>query len=172
MTETAPVQDKKALRDTVLGLGMLLSAFHGLEFMVRGFLYMRESVKTQRFPRGHDIYANAVDTLVLLNAFTDYRSLGPLIDSYNKYVLGLGHDRFKIDPEVVPIRDALAHGRVSTPGNTETFYLIKYDRPTKDDPSNVRVSYRVTVNYEWLHSQAIYVQNQMMRVCEAHEALP
>ena len=133
---------------------------------------MRETPRAQRFLRGHDIYANPEGAKVPLNALTDFRSLTQLLTAYNHYVHRVDRDEFNIDPAVVPIRDALAHGRVSAPGATDTFQLIKYDRPTKENPSHVRVAYRVTVTKEWIDSQVRHVQSQMLRVCDAHEALP
>jgi hypothetical protein len=167
-----PAKDK-TIGEIALGLGKLLSAFQSLEFVLRGFLHMRVTPKARRFPPGHSFYEDPVGALVPVNAFTDYKTLKELLRDYNRYVKSVGGDEFTIDPAVVDIRDAIAHGRVAAPGLTaEKFQLIKFSRPAHKDSSEVRVSFRVAVTPEWLRSQMLHVQEQMVRAYSAHETLP
>jgi len=160
------------LDDWARDLGKLVNALQSLEFVLRAFLYEREPSPGGQFPSAHDFYADPVGAVVPVNAITDYRTLGELISAYNLLVKAAFPER-AIDPAVVGVRDALAHGRVSTlqPEPGEALDLVKYDRPTKDNPTVVRVAVRVHLTRAWLREHLQTIQGHTLRVASAHEEM-
>ena len=147
--EIVASKDPEAFQQRVIGLGKLTSSFHGLEFMLRAFLYKHQTPKAQRFPWGQDFYAHPLDAVVPLNAITNFSTLGELIKRYNLFIATAHQDALRIDARVVAVRNALAHGRVSAPGESETVELITFSRPSKNEPNRVRVSFRAQLTSEW-----------------------
>ncbi len=154
-----------------LRLGKLVSSLQGLEFILRAFLYERVTPAALRFPFGHSPYADPVGTLVPTNPLTDYATLGDLIRRYNSYV-GPIDPSWQIENDVVGIRDALAHGRVSSSTPGDDLELIKYLRPSKSAPETVRVSVRFRLTSAWLEQEIVRTQQLTLRVLNAHKDLP
>lgn len=88
--------------------------------------------------------------------FTDYASLGSLIGQFNKLV----PDQRRIDPKLVDLRDALAHGRVWSLDGNFPLRLLKFDKPSN---GTVRVTWATTLTEEWLHEQRDLVLDAMIR---------
>ena len=104
-------------------LGEVLGNFQSLEFLLRLFLGKEEFFRLplRRVKPG--------DTLPEC-AFTDWDSLGQLIARVNSQFLKLGLPQ-RIDPSLVKVRDALAHGRVFMPADEDVVLLFKFGRPRK-----------------------------------------
>src|SRR5947209_2870741 len=97
----------------VIGLGELLRTFQSLEFLLRSFLYEKADPPHTKFPDNFVIQKLSVGDTVETNAATDFSSLSQLIDRYNKLIKPTAPE-LMLDPSIVQLRDALAHGRVST----------------------------------------------------------
>jgi hypothetical protein len=93
-------------------MGNLLS----LEFLLRVFLQSLPTARPIGIPYGTDLYSYPVGTEVPESELTSYDTLGKLIDKYNRQVKARGYE--EIDRTLIEIRDALAHGRVSSPALT------------------------------------------------------
>ena len=132
-------------------LGRLFGNFHSLEFALRSFLYSQADEPHSPFPPGVSPYAGNVGDEVPVNAFTSYDSLAELIERYNRAV---GHRaELIIDPSLVDLRDALAHGRVSAFSPEPPLKLLKYSRPSKDTPNRVWLTVALTLTPEWFTTQ-------------------
>jgi hypothetical protein len=110
-----------------LALGKFVSNLQCLEFLLRNYLYNHMESSASTLPvRLHEMH---VGDWVAVNAFTDYKSLGQLIEHYNEAVAA--DPNLVVDPSVVSVRDALAHGRVSsrTIDSLPTPRILKFDTP-------------------------------------------
>jgi len=93
--------------DHLLGLGKIASNLHGLEILLRVFLC---EATNQKF-----IFPKAGDAALPNSHLTNYDSLGDLVIDYNG-ALSASEKHLNVDPSVVDTRDALAHGRLMSPG--------------------------------------------------------
>ena len=116
-----------ALAKHVQGLGKLLGNFHSLEFLLRIFLYKLPSAASSGVAYGTDIYSLPVGTELAECALTDYDSLGQLIDKFNSEMER--RTLPQIDRTLVEVRDAVAHGRVSTSAKDQPLRLLKFSKP-------------------------------------------
>ena len=87
-------------------MGKLVVNFQSLEFALRAFLSNHESGWRQQ---GDPTFLENIKEgdLVKENAFTNWDSLGKLIEDYNKLV-GSTNPEFSVDAELKKTRDALA----------------------------------------------------------------
>lgn len=129
-------------------LGGLIANLQSLEFLLRAFLQKLASARPLGIPYGTDVYSYPVGTELPESELTSYDSLGQLIDKYNAEMRKLGHP--KIDPTLVELRDALAHGRVSAGTIDENLRLVKFDRPIN---GRVRVSFNEALTTSWFTKQ-------------------
>ena len=136
-------------------LGGLLANFQSLEFVLRAFLHALPKAGRMGVPYGTDIYLSQVGTELPENEFTNYDSLGDLIDCFNKEMKTRGLP--EIDLKLVEVRNAIAHGRVSAPSQNETLRLIKFGKPLN---KKVKVEFNEMLTKEWFICQK-------RRVCEA-----
>jgi hypothetical protein len=86
-------------------VGCIVTNLQALETILRYFLLRLHGQQVQ-FPKVGD--ATAAKTYL-----TNYMSLGQLVEEFNK-TLKPGESEFKVDRQVVTIRDAIAHGRLLT----------------------------------------------------------
>ena len=129
-------------------LGALLSNFQSLEFMLRGFLQAQPTARPFDTEYENDIYGFPVGTELQENEFTNYDSLSVLITKFNNEMNKRGLPL--IDPDLVEIRDALAHGRVSSATPNDHLRLIKFDRPVN---GKVRVVFNEKMTDSWFSLQ-------------------
>ena len=147
------------LDEHAYSLGKLLANFQSLEFILRAFLWNLPLAPSCGVPCGTDIYSLPVGTELDECAFTNYDSLGKLIEKYN---LGAGDRRLpQIDPTLVDIRDALAHGRVSTDSLDQPPRLLKFSCPRN---GRVRITFNEQLTQSWF-------KHQIHRVCEAIQSV-
>ena len=158
------------LDEHALNLGKLTGNFHSLEFALRAFLLEYDEVaerKAKRFPQSVTLHDLNQGDVVPDNAFTDYDTLGQLIDKYNgnPKVLSAG---LTIDRSLVDIRDAIAHGRVSGLKPEPPLKLLKFGKPRNH---RVRVTFSVEINKEWFSKQVSRVYEALVKVVEAKDRL-
>lgn len=120
-------------------LGGVIRNFQSLEFLLRLFLGGNEffQLPLRRTKEG--------DTLPECQ-FTDWDSLGQLMAGANRRFLRLGLTQ-RIDPSLVKVRDAFAHGRVFAPEDEEYNILFKFGRPRH---GKIRIEARYTLDEETL----------------------
>jgi hypothetical protein len=120
-------------------LGHFWQNFNNLEQFLRLYLYRKNG--------GDNISADNFMTLPINsicdeNLITDYKSFGELSNYYNNYQ----KNEDKIDfTEIVNLRDALVHGRITQNlcGNEWQVFIIKYSRP---ENGKVTVEYKRTIS--------------------------
>jgi len=143
-------------------LGRLVGNFCSLEVAVRMFLhgYNREATMP-------DLPDLNVGTEVAESSFTNWDSLGDLVDKFNKVVQDRDLDD-KLDRCVVRVRDMIAHGRILgvTPAPPHTLY--KFGRPQN---GRVTVEAVEMLDESFLHQQLGRVFQQVRIVVRASKAL-
>jgi hypothetical protein len=138
--------------DHIRGLGQIVGNLLSLEMILRIFLaYLRN--QTLEVP-------TAADQLVNETVFTNYHSLGPLIDIYNSG-LSIGEQQFLVDKDVVKIRDAIAHGRLLTNDPNYPLTLYKFGKPSN---GRVRVERIDAISERWLNEKKNFVFAQMTKI--------
>jgi hypothetical protein len=146
-------------------LGQIFANLQGLEFAVRALLYAKADLPHVEMRKDKNLYEYRVGEQVPENAMTSYDSLGKLIDRYNK----LAAPERKIDEGIVDLRDALAHGRLASPGSSNHFWLLK----TRREPDGlVTVSFVQEMTEDWLKSQIRRTQAELQKVTGNSEIQP
>jgi len=140
-------------------LGQLLGNLQSLEFALRAFLQALPSARPLGIPHGTDIYAFPVGSEVPESEITSYDSLGKLIEKFNAEMSIRGLSG--IDPGLVEIRDALAHGRVSSASEHDNLRLLKFDRPVN---GRVRVVFNEIMTEAWFAGQKKRVYEALLFV--------
>jgi hypothetical protein len=148
-------------------LGGLLGNLQSLECCLRIFLHHLPDARPLGVPFGTDIYTLPVGSDLPENELTSYESLGELIARYNREVLA-HRAREQIDPALVIVRDALAHGRVSTNEENQPMRLLKFDRPRA---GRVRITFNEEMTMDWFKKQKQKVLLGLKRVHEAYKTL-
>jgi hypothetical protein len=153
--------------DHPLNLGKLFTNFQSLEFALRAFLVNDEIASGHSFLQSINLYGMNEGDMVPENAFTNYDSLGQLIEKYNNHpriiLSGL-----TIDATLVDIRDAIAHGRVAGEKPLPPFKLLKFDKPKN---KRVKVTFSALLTKEWFSIKIADVQRAVFSVYEANQRL-
>lgn len=146
-------------------LGMLMANLQSLEFVLRAYLYAHASASHVPFDAGKTLDSLHVGELVGVNAMTDYDTLGQLIDRYNTSVQ-VTHPHLMVDRSVVKVRDALAHGRVSTTDLSKPFKLLKFEKP-KRSGTHIKVVFCESLTESWFDRQTKLVHDEIQKVAQA-----
>ena len=144
-------------------LGRILSNLQTLEFALRARLSYDDPV-TEQLPAGMRLQDLKIGQVVVKNSLTSYETLGQLVSRYNAQLPAADAD-CKVDPTVVQLRDALAHGRISSPDLESDFVLLKFGRATGH---TVVVEYAQQLSREWFVQQ---VQRLCAEIMKANEAM-
>ena len=145
-------------------LGKLMAHLQSLEFILRAFLQGLPSARPIGIPYGTDIYTYPVDTELPESEITSYDSLRDLIEKFNIEMKRL--DLPTVGATLVHLRDALAHGRVSSPTPDDTMRLLKFGKPEK---ARVRIVFNQQMTKPWFRSQIQRVRQAIMAV---HKVMP
>ena len=108
-------------------LGRLRSNIQSLEFILRAFLVNDEIVKGYTFPQSANLHEMNECDPVPENAFTNYDTLGQLIKKYSSHAK-ISSAGLTIDDSLVSVRDAIAHGRISSATPSSPLKLLKFDK--------------------------------------------
>jgi hypothetical protein len=138
-------------------VGAIVTNLQALETVLRYFL-LRVRKQDPQFPQVGD--RDAKKTYL-----TRFLSLGKIIKKYNR-VLGADESKFKVDLEVVHIRDAFAHGRLLT--STEIPARLWKFGASKNGRVAIEFSEELTV--EWLKSKALMIGREKDKVVECFNA--
>lgn len=147
-------------------MGNLIVNLQSLEWALRAFLYNADSKpKDPGFSK--NIYDFKVGDCVEENAFTNFDTLGQLVDKYNG-IVGSKDSTLCVDRGIVDIRDALAHGRIASesPSPNKPQKLVKYTKP-KD--GKVYVTHYITMTEDWFNKHIKLVFENTLRVQKANK---
>ena len=125
-------------------LGSLMANLNSLEFSLRAFFQELPSSRPLGLSDGTDIYSFPVGTELLENEITSYDTLGKLIEKFNAFAKQKGFQ--EIDEKIIAIRDALAHGRVSSPTINDNLRLIKFSKPKN---GKVKITFNEVLTKNW-----------------------
>ena len=148
-----------------LNMGKLVANMQSLEFILRGFLHNREIAKGIT-PDAKINYNNMrKGNIVPNNAFTNCDTLRDLIHKYNT-TPEITSANLAIDETLVDIRDAIAHGRISSDDITAPMHLLKFKKPKGDQ---VEVSFSELMTKEWLKKQVNRFRDAVITVNTGNE---
>ncbi len=144
--------------DHVRGLGIIVSYFHTLEFVLRAVLKNQEKGEIKKI-----VYSQLKkgDTAPE-DPMTNYDSLGNLIDKYNK----LAPKELRVAKGIVTIRDAIAHGRAFSDTQSLPLNLYKFDKPKN---GMVAVTVVVTLDQDWFRDTAVHLYEEIQKVMKTNE---
>lgn len=143
-------------------LGELQAKLLSLEYWLRTFLF-----RHARLPFMPGLDSIAVGDVIEENPFTNYDQLSALIDKYNEAVRPQ-HEALVIDPRVIEIRHALAHGRIHRKSKESQPLLLKFSKPEK---GRVYAETVVTLDPVKLRSWRIYLFKMERTVLDAFRIL-
>jgi hypothetical protein len=147
--------------------GLILTNLQSLEFALRLFLYEVECARGATQSCTFDLKDLRVGDLVPENAFTNYDTLGHLVDKVNAEIQSRGlADR--VDRSVVELRDALAHGRVSSVQPQGPYRVLKFSKPHR---GRARVSVAQDMTPEWLSGQVRRTYGEVQKVARVGRAI-
>jgi hypothetical protein len=141
------------VEDYTQGVGNIVTNLQALETIVRYFL-IRANNQDIEFPKPGEQDAP-------INYLTAYKSLGPLIRLYNEK-LTADEQKCAVDPDVVGIRDAFAHGRLVT-STALPFTLWKFGEPIN---TRVKVEFCETLTSEWLKKTWLKIDAEREKVAQ------
>jgi len=148
-------------------MGMLVVNLQSLEFALRAFLYNDE--KGWENDDGPDFLDDLREGQELEeNAFTNFDTLGKLIDKYNNRIRSRSSD-LEVDTDIARIRDALAHGRIASrsPSPNQPLRLVKYDKPVK---GVVRVTDYCILTKGWFDQMSELVATNAEKVVQGMDS--
>lgn len=118
-------------------------------------------------PYGQDIYSSPVGTVVGLCPLTNLDSLDKVIEKFNRIAHVQGKP--KIDPKLVEVRDALAHGRNSANMAGIPMRSIKFSAPLHPEKKTVKVSFNAVLDEQWFKEQKVRVLEALKSVQQASQ---
>lgn len=139
-------------------MGKLLMSFQCLEYALRAYLYERCDPPHEPLPPGNDLNTMTFGDVVPENAITRWDSLTHLIRRYNR---SIDDGKLAVDPGLVDLRDALAHGRIASSFSEQNFTLIKFTRPYA---GRVEVGFLQELSKEWMEKQIARILAECVKV--------
>lgn len=154
--------------DHATQLGKLIGNFQSLETVLRVFLDKMSASTSPRLPQGKTYFGLRAGEEVPVNAFTNFDTLGQLVEKYNA-VVRAKDSSLLVDAGVVAVRDLLAHGRIAADSPDETrLTVIKFDRPLN---ATVRVTDSAMMTNQWCQERIDLVRMQLEKVARALETI-
>jgi hypothetical protein len=136
--------------DHLTGMGKVTGNFHALEHVLRVFLCEANGEKLE--------YPSSTASSVVETHLTNRDSLRPIIDKYNDS-LQPTEQQYRVDPTVVDIRDALAHGRIASSLDAFPVTLFKFGR--KDATGKILVERVDMLDETWFADKRALVLKQI-----------
>ena len=133
-------------------IGAIVTNLQALESVLRYFS-MGHKAKEVEFPKIGAAEATE-------NALTSYTFLDVLIDQFNNSLMP-DEQHFKVDRQVVEIRDAIAHGRLLASEQQPPFRLWNFGRTKK---GRVPVEFCQELNEQWLTATRNMIDSQKQKV--------
>jgi hypothetical protein len=154
MSDTAVM----TLDDHATGVGKIVGNLQALELVLR--LFLGESI-------GQKLEFPNLTTEEMPETFiTNFMSLGVIIEKYNAALLQ-SEKSYSIGIDAVKIRDAIAHGRVSSLSPTAPMTLYKFGRA---DSGTVPIEYSEVLSMEWFNEKRLFLRRQMEKVLACAKA--
>jgi len=155
---------KLKMNDTDSKLGKIVGNLQSLEFLLRTFLK-----EANGEPSSTQYFNFEVNDEVSEDSFTNYDTLGQLINKYNAHVSDVDKE-LCISDKVVPLRDAIAHGRVfsTKPSPGHPSQLLKFTKPTN---GKVKVTHSEEMNSGWYEKNIELTFKQIEMVIRGGNAL-
>jgi hypothetical protein len=144
--------------DHLTGLGKVVGNLHALEHALRIFL-CEANGETLEYPASSGI-------TVPETRLTDRQSPRPIIDEYNNN-LKPAEQQYRVDPNVVEIRDALAHGRIIS--TAPMFPVTLYKFGIKDGAGRIFVERVDVLNESWFANSRDLLRKQIVSVVECSQ---
>jgi hypothetical protein len=135
-------------------VGAIVTNLQALESVLRYFS-MGNKAREVEFPKVGT--ADAPE-----NALTKHDFLSTLVDQYNRSLTDEEQD-FKVDRNVVAIRNAIAHGRLLATEQQPPFRLWKFGRAKN---GRVPVEFCQELTEEWLTSTRNLIDSQKQKVVD------
>jgi hypothetical protein len=150
------------LEDYTSAMGKIVVNLHSLEFALRNFLWGQED------RQGLENWNTCITQLqvgqsVPVNAFSNYDTLKKLIAKFNN-VVQLIDSGLCVDPDIVTIRDAIAHGRIWASNPQPPMQLVKFDIPKN---GTVTVTHTELIDDNWLKVQKTRLFTEIQKVVRA-----
>ncbi len=142
-------------------LGAIVGDLQSLEVRLRSYLYLLEVEEdsSKKGPEGLELWKLKKGDTVVQNSFTNFDTLGTLIRKYNNCVQA----EEKVGPEILAIRDLLAHGRTSSPQPTLDLRIFKFSKEPNGN-GEVQVTHAEDMTPEWLAQKKDEVLAAMKKV--------
>ena len=154
--------------DHATQLGKLIGNFQSLETVLRTFLDKMSAATAPRLPQGKTYFGLQIGEEVPVNAFTNFDSLGQLIEKYNAAVR-VKDQALVVDAAIVTVRDLLAHGRVAADSPDEArLTIVKFSPPLN---GTVRVTDSAMMTNQWCQERIDVVRMQIEKVARALETI-
>ena len=145
--------------DHLIGLGKIIGNLQALEHVLRIFLCEVHGQKIEYPASG---IAELAETHL-----TDFASLDKVVAVYDAS-LSAQEQQYRVDPAVVKVRDALAHGRVTSLSTTFPVTLYKFGRA--DGNKRVPVEYAVLLTKEWFEEKRKLLFGSIQKVTGCSES--
>ena len=130
-------------------LGQIVSGFQTLELFLRIQIQMMPNVKEMGITAYQDMFAYPVGTELPETEMTSYDALGDILKKYNSEARKRSYP--EIDPMLVDLRDALAHGKVGYNPTKTGLRLIKFSK--RNAAGLVEVTWNVDITEDWCNVQ-------------------
>lgn len=155
-------------KDHVLLLGKLSANIHSLEAILRAYLLsVGQRENADAVPR-HSYFNLAVGDEITEDEFSNFDTLGDLVDKYNRHI-GARDQSLVVDRSVVEVRDILAHGRVAGDReDTATLRIVKFAKPKG---GKARVVASALMDDDWFGERIQLVLDQILKVGIAYKRL-
>jgi hypothetical protein len=139
-------------------VGSIVTNLQALETVLR-YYSMGPKAQEVEFPKVGE--PEAVES-----GLTNYVSLGGLVKRFNKS-LKPDEQQFKVDSQVVVIRDAMAHGRLLASEQKLPYQLWKFGKPNN---GRVPVEFYKELTVEWLTEAKNLIDAQRQKVVDCFKA--
>jgi hypothetical protein len=139
-------------------LGRILSELQSIEYLLRWWLAIAGGKEV--------ILPSHVGQQLAESPITDYRSLRPLIDDYNSR-LNSNEGPYRLDAQIVDIRDALAHGRILAISEEPFFTLYRFSKPVDGRVQTIAIK---LLSNDTLEGDVAFLDQQFHRILECATA--
>jgi hypothetical protein len=129
-------------------LGQLISGFQMLELFIRVRLQDMPDARPMGITAYQDMFAYPEGTELPVTEMTSFDALGKVITRYNKEARKWSYP--ELDPFLVELRDAIAHGKFGWDEKTNRVRLIKFSEHRN---GKVTVVLNVEISEEWCEEQ-------------------
>lgn len=156
---SVPAEDQNA--HYALALGKLFGNLGSLDVALRAALYATHPSPPGPVRNAQPFTSLNVGDQVEENWITKHCYLSELVSAYNTLQAELGRPQQTIDPGIVDLRNALAHGFVKAPAAGGILTLMKFGRGAT--PRSLQVTEKVNMTPEWMSEQMVRVRDALLK---------